>query len=350
MIKSIIKSVIVLALLTATNVFAGNPDRQGQAGAYELLINPFARSGGLHSLNTASATGLEAIRMNVAGLSRIYGTEVIMSHSNWLQGSGVNVDFLGLAQPVGESGVLGLELMSMSFGDIPITTTELPEGGIGSYSPSFINVAVAYSVRFSESISAGATVRLVSERIADVSASGGAIDAGVQYTTGSENQMKFGVALRNIGTPMSFSGDGLSIRSFIDQGSYQMTVSQRSESFELPSLLHIGVSYEFLTDNDAHRLTAVANFQSNAFTSDDYGIGAEYSLKEKFMLRGGYRYANGTTYLSQEERSNAFTGLAGGFGIYLPMGEDDTKICLDYAYRATDPFKGIHTVAIRVSM
>ena len=126
--RSIIRIVLIAGTMIGT-LIAGNPDRLGQAGAYELLINPFARSGGLHSLNTASVTGLEAIRLNVAGLSHCSGSEVIVSHSQWLQGSGTNVNFLGLAQSVGESGALGVELMSMSFGEIPITTTDLPERG-----------------------------------------------------------------------------------------------------------------------------------------------------------------------------------------------------------------------------
>ncbi len=31
---------VSILILTIANVQAGNPDRQGEAGAYELLINP----------------------------------------------------------------------------------------------------------------------------------------------------------------------------------------------------------------------------------------------------------------------------------------------------------------------
>jgi len=58
-------------LLLAGVAFAGNPDRQGEAGANQLLINPWARSAGLHSLNTSYVSGAEAMYLNVAGLSRI---------------------------------------------------------------------------------------------------------------------------------------------------------------------------------------------------------------------------------------------------------------------------------------
>jgi hypothetical protein len=47
-----------MLLLLAGTVFAGNPDRQGEAGANQLLINPWARSAGLHTMGTANVTGV----------------------------------------------------------------------------------------------------------------------------------------------------------------------------------------------------------------------------------------------------------------------------------------------------
>ena len=44
---------------------AGNPDRQGEAGAYELLLNPWARSAGLHTISTSMIKGVESMRLNV---------------------------------------------------------------------------------------------------------------------------------------------------------------------------------------------------------------------------------------------------------------------------------------------
>lgn len=44
---------ILMGILAAPSGRAGNPDRQGEAGAYELTLNPWARSAGLHSLTTA---------------------------------------------------------------------------------------------------------------------------------------------------------------------------------------------------------------------------------------------------------------------------------------------------------
>ncbi|UPT67062.1 MAG: hypothetical protein M0D57_22075 [Sphingobacteriales bacterium JAD_PAG50586_3] len=60
-------SMLVVGLATTTVMFAGNGDRAGQAGASQLLINPWARTSGWAGANTASVRGLEAMNFNVAG-------------------------------------------------------------------------------------------------------------------------------------------------------------------------------------------------------------------------------------------------------------------------------------------
>ena len=130
---------------------AGNPDRAGQAGATELLINPWARSSGFASANTASVRGLEAQYLNVAGMAFTTKTEVLFSNTQWLVGSGVMINSFGLSQKIGEAGVIGLAIMNMNFGDIDITTSDLPEGGIGTFSPNYLNIGVSYAKNFSNS-------------------------------------------------------------------------------------------------------------------------------------------------------------------------------------------------------
>ncbi len=47
-----------LLIVPIDDVLAGNKDRTGQAGAGELLINPWARSSGWGGVNTANSRGL----------------------------------------------------------------------------------------------------------------------------------------------------------------------------------------------------------------------------------------------------------------------------------------------------
>ena len=79
----------VLILYPTDKVTAGNKDRSGQAGASELLINPWARSSAWGGVGTSCTQGLEALFTNIAGTAFTTGTEIAFSYTNWLQGSGV---------------------------------------------------------------------------------------------------------------------------------------------------------------------------------------------------------------------------------------------------------------------
>lgn len=342
------------ALLLSAAVFAGNEDRAGQAGATELLINPWSRSSGFAGANSAFCRGLEAQFLNVAGTAFTRKTELLFSRTSWLVGTDIHIAAFGFSQKVGTTGVLGLGIMSMNFGDIDITTTELPEGGIGTYSPQFMNIGLSYAKAFSDNIYGGLNLKVISESISDLSARGVALDAGIQYVTGKWDQVKFGIALKNVGPRLKFEGDGLSFKAPLPNGNNgTMTVEQRSEPFEIPSLINIGLGYDFYFSADSanrktHRLTAAGNFTSNSFSKDEIRIGIEYAYKGWLMVRAGYGYEKGIT--NQDERTSAFTGPTAGFSLELPMGKSGSTFALDYSYRFTNPFNGCHAIGARINL
>lgn len=342
---------IAVLVLPANNALAGNKDRSGEAGAAELLINPWARSSGWGSVSTANVQGLESMFVNVAGTAFTKGTEVNFSSTKWLQGSGTDIMAFGVAQEVGASGVFGLNVMSMSFGDIPRTTENAPDadGGIGTFSPTYMNIGVSYSKIFSNSIYGGIQMKIVSETIDNLSAQGVAIDAGVQYVTGPDDNIRFGITLRNWGTKLSFDGDGIAIRVTPPGQDDQFTLEQRSAAYELPSQMNIGFAYDFLFDK--HTLTLAGNFRSNAFTNDQITAGLQYKLMDYLMLRGGYTYEDGVT--NDIESGNRYTvgsGLSAGMSIEIPLNkETGTTFAIDYAFRATEHFDNTHSIGARIS-
>ena len=183
---------------------------------------------------------------------------------------------VGFATKVGDSGVLGLSVTSMSFGDIPITTEDLPEGGIGSFSPAFSNIGVTYSKEFSNSIYGGITMRVIGESISNVRASGVCFDAGIRYVTGDNDGLKFGIALRNVGAPMRYAGDGLTVTAS-PRSRRRIDGVPTPERYELPSLVNIGIAVDVVS-NENTVITATGQFVSNSFTKDQFGGGLEASL------------------------------------------------------------------------
>lgn len=330
-------------------MWAGNPDRQGEAGAGQLLLQPWARLAGLHAMHTAGITGVEAMQLNVAGLAHIKNTEAALGHTLFLQGTDIKLNALGVGQRIGDNGVLGLSLMAINFGDIKVTTTSLPNGTGATYSPSFFNLGLGYAHTFENKVSVGATLRVISEGTANVSARGVALDAGVQYVNGPRDNFKFGVSLRNIGTPMKFSGEGLSLRlPDPDGNTYLLSYEKRVAKYELPSVLNIGMAYDFYVANHS-RITPIINFTSNSFSRDNVGIGLEYEFMKYITLRSGYKLDIGQTAKGASER-NVYTGFSAGFSADIPLSKSGNKLGIDYAYRSTQPWSGSHNLGLRIQL
>jgi len=337
---------ICLCSLISFTLFAQTEgdERTGQAGAFELLINPWAQSSGMAGANTASSRGLESSFLNVAGLTGIEGTELIFSNASWF--ADISINAFGFGQKIGDTGVMSLTIMSLDFGDIERTTNENPNGGIGTFSPQFMNIALSYAKKFTYNMSAGLTVKMISESAAELSANGVALDAGVHYETGRRGEAKFGITLKNIGPRMEFNGDGDDV-TVSGLNGYDMTMEVRSASFELPSLLNIGGSYDFYLMNDVLIITCSETFVSNSFSKDQFLTGLEVSWNEMVTLRGGYGYETGIFDEFDNGRTTAFTGFSAGFSVELPIS-DDTNFGLDYSYRPADPLQSVHTFGARI--
>lgn len=339
-------SLLSVAVLTTGAVLAGNPDRQGEAGANQLLLNPWARSAGLHSLNTSSVTGSEAMYLNVAGLGRLSNaTQLQLGNTRYLQGADLGINALGFARKLG-SGAFGVSLVSMDMGDFEFTTENNPEGTGTTFSPSFFNLGLSYSHVFSNKVSVGITAKVVNESANSVGARALALDAGVQYVSGENDNFKFGISLRNIGSKMRFTGEGLS-KQLPNPGpnfQYNNTYYERSAYYELPSQLNIGASYDWLLGRNS-RLTVLGNFASNAFSRDQLGLGTEFMLKDLVALRAAYKIE-----LDADEIERTLdNGFSGGFTVNLPTRKgSDTRLGLDYSYRTTFIYGGIHNVGLRL--
>ena len=89
---------------------------------------------------------------------------------------------------------------------------------------------------------------------------------------------------------MRFSGDGLSRRATFEGSDIPISVDTKSASFELPTLLNIGISQDFYFDKKHyHKLTVAGSFTSNSFSNDQFQLGLQYGLKNIFQDSRGCR-------------------------------------------------------------
>lgn len=374
-------SILLILSLISTDLFAGNWQRAGQAGASQLLVNPWARSSGFGEANVACVTGYESMHLNVAGLAFTKKLEVGFNNSQYFASSGIQVNAAALAVRVGENSVLGAMVDMFNWGEIIRTTENLPEGGIGTFKPGYTVIGLSYAREFSNSIYGGITVKMINEHIDNLSANGFALDAGIQYITGfgkdkagnrNRDNIHFGITMKNVGTTMKYSGDGMSFVGVSPTGT-SMSVENRSQEYELPSLIKIGFSYHIrlaakIDEDDEtvysnHNLAIALNFTSNSFTKDQFHIGLEYSFMEYLFIRAGYTYEKGLYSVS--DCTTAFSGPSAGITLQAPLkkkeegakyGLNTTSVStrpvigVDYSYRFTNMLGGVHTFGLRVTM
>ncbi len=343
---------LLAGLVYASNqeAVAGNEERVGQAGASELLINPWARTSGSADANVGGVAGLEATFLNIAGLARL-GTDMEIGFSNVQWIGDIDINTAGFARRISEDGVMAITISSWGFGDIKRTTEFDPSGSTGTFSPTYTNIGISYAKSFTPTISGGVTFRVLSESTPEADATGITLDIGVQYVSGDNNELKFGITLKNVGPKLIFSGDGddLKLTNEVTQGVvYQQQYEHRMDPFEVPSLLSIGGSYDFILDED-NKITPMATFTSNSFTKDNFNLAVEWNFKSRMYLRGGYRLESDITAEYDEGRTNALTGMTAGASYKLPMS-DGKNIAIDYSYRSADPFSAPHSFGVSMEL
>lgn len=337
-------------VMSYSSSYAGNEDRVGSSGGGELLINPWSRSIGYGDAGVASTTGLEATYTNIAGLAFTDKTQIKFNRTNWLGSANIGLNSAGLAQRISDNTVIAISVQSMNFGDVMVTTVDLPEGGLGNFSPRYNVFNVGFARSFSSSIYGGLNFKVLSESISNLKATGIAFDAGIRYVTGEQEQIKFGISLKNVGPVMRYRGDGLSTEVIYETNEEIATLEQRSASFELPSLLNIGASYDF-NFSETSKLIVMGAFTANSFQNDQYRAGVDYGMttdKFAFNVRAGYVMEK--NIFSVENRSNALIGPTAGFSADALVGKNKSALGLEYAVRMAGTLGYIHTLGVTFSL
>lgn len=338
---------LVTMVLTVQVGAQSKGQRAGNAGAAELLIPVGSVGSALGGANLATSTGIEAIHWNVAGMAVIADkAEVMVSNLNYI--AGVDVNYAAGAFKIGDGNAIGVSLKTLSFGDIAVTNSESPDGTGETFSPNYITVGLSYSRLMTDKINFGVTAKLVSERILRENATGVAFDFGIQYNTSFG--LGFGIALKNIGPNMKFSGNDLEVltgeqaqRPDAEKENFRIPLA----NFELPTTLELGVAYRAgLSGNN--NITFMGTFLNNNFGFDEYKLAAEYSLNDIVFLRGSYVLAWDADQSKLRSSDQDFLfGPSFGGGLQFGLGSN-INLQVDYAYRVTELFDDNQWFSVRI--
>jgi hypothetical protein len=335
--KNILKILLAFLLLLAFDVYAQGGKRTGTGGASHLLIPVGPRGIAMGEANVSTSSGIESLFWNPAGVAKMDGsTDILFSHMSYI--ADIGVEYGALAANFEGFGVVTFSLKALSIGDIQITTTDNPDGTGEVFTPTMITAGLGFSRLLTENISVGLTANFISERIADVSASGVAFDVGVIYDNlAAVNGLSIGFVLKNFGPDMQYTGPGLIAQGQLDGLNRPPNFyTIEAAKFELPSNFQIAVGYKPVVD-EVNSLQFSGTYMNNNFSGDEYKLGGEYGYNNNFFVRAGYQFA-------PDISDEYIYGFTAGVGVDYNVEGFGFKV--DYAYRDVEFFDGNHIIAL----
>jgi len=338
-IKSFIY-LLLIGLLTTGTMFASGGNRNGTAGATQLLIPVGARGIALGGSAIVNSSGLEALYYNPANLSRATNaTNAMFSHMNYI--ADIGVEYGAISTSIEGLGTIALSLKSLSIDDIPVTTEANPDGTGATFKPGFTTIGLTYSRMLSDRIAVGLTANLIQEELDLVSASGISFDIGVSYSNLANIQgLSMAIVMKNLGPQMRYDGSGLFIAAEANSlNRPEQFYKIDAATFELPSTLELGLGYQY-NINEQNALSINGLFQNANFYGDEYRIGAEYGYDNLLFLRAGYIES---PELDSDEKT---FGFSAGVGLNYALG--DAALQINYAYRQVEFFEDNHVFSVGI--
>ncbi len=163
----IILRLMMISMLFAT--FARVSYAQGEAAVPFLLLAPDSRAGGIGESGTGLADNSSAIFWNPAGIAFLTGTEVSITHSNWLPQFNLDLfyDYLTYRQYIEElGGSVTASITYMNFGEF-VRTGEADPTPLGTFRSFDAALTLGYATKLSPDWGVGFNFRLIHSRLSD---------------------------------------------------------------------------------------------------------------------------------------------------------------------------------------
>ena len=164
------KSIILLAVIGLMFI-AGQKTiyAQGEAAVPFLLLAPDSRAGGIGESGTGLADNSAAIFWNPAGIAFQSGTELSITHSNWLPQFQLDLfyDYLTYRQYIEHiDGSVTASITYMNFGEFARTGPDSPEI-IGTFRSFDAALTLGYATKVHPDWGLGFNFRLIHSRLSD---------------------------------------------------------------------------------------------------------------------------------------------------------------------------------------
>jgi len=241
---------------------------QGEAAVPFLELAPDSRAGGMGESGGGLADNSSAIFWNPAGLAYQSGTEVSITHSNWLPQFHLDLfyDYLTYKQYFEElSGTVSASITYMNFGQFIRTGPDSPDP-IGTFNAFDAALTVGYATKITEEWGIGFNFRLIHSQLSSQPTgqeNGSGVATSISFDIGAmwrpidflDNRFSAGVNLSNLGPKIYY----------ID----------RSQADPIPTNFRLGFAYKLL-DDDFNNLIYTLDFSKLMITTDTAGNSQQF--------------------------------------------------------------------------
>jgi len=336
------RTLVILAALACMAVTAlplsAQISKTGTTAAKFLAIPVGPRAVAMGGAFSAVTDDASAMYWNPSGLAFATQNEAIVSHSEWI--ADLNFNYGGVILPIPEFGTLGVNITSLTMGEMERTTETSPDGTGEFFNASSVAIGLSYARNLTDWFAVGVNFKYINETIWNSSASGFAVDFGTIFETPFDG-LKFAAVMSNFGDKMQLSGDDLLVQKDISPqagNNPNINANLSTDRFDIPLNLRIGFSYEVLKSASQALIVALDATYPND-NSENLSIGAEYSaFNDLISLRAGYRG------IGMQDSEESFT-VGGGirYGIVGNLG-----VKVDYAFQDFGRLKDVHQFALGI--
>lgn len=319
------KKMVILGIgLTLSVAFAEEVAKTGTTAGKFLSIDVGARSVAMGGAFVAVANDASAMFWNPAGIATLSNPEVFVSYTKWL--ADINYNYSGFVLPLQKWGAFGLNASFLSMDAMERTTIDEPNGTGEFFDAGSLAFGLCYAKSLTDRFAIGFNGKYIRESIYHSRAQGVALDIGTLFTTPLYG-MKLGMSISNFGTKMRMTGDDMLVQHDIDPmiagNNGNISADLRTDAFDLPLLLRIGVSLDVLQGMQNNHLIVSMDALHPNDNKECLNVGCEYMYKNQIYLRAGYKS------LFSPDSQQGLT-LGGGIKLGISSGR---KLALDYAYQ-----------------
>jgi Type IX secretion system protein PorV len=312
----------------------------GTTSAQFLKIGVGARALGMGGTAAGVRGDISSIYWNPASLARLnINSELTFNHAEWL--ADINYDFVAGILPIGDLGMFGFSVVSLTMPDEPVRSEQFPEGDGRQWDAGALAIGISYSRSLTDRFSIGFTAKYVSENVWSENATGFAIDVGTLYVSEIEG-LTLGASISNFGTDMKLDGRDLYFNEDpngnVGSGPNNIPGQYRAEAYPLPLTFRIGIAWDIGLAEEFRVTPAIDATHPNDNT-EYVNAGLEAAWREIVFGRVGYK----SLWLRDSEQ-----GLTWGVGIHYGITGVGT-IKLDYAFADYGRLENIQYLSLGMS-